>query len=242
MNHALSVGFFLSASLSMTAQDRTGEVQEIAPGVYFHQGDIEKGHCNQGWVMFENFVLVIDGNYPSGAEISADGRQLILTDTSDGQSDILALSVHGDRTAKPVLAMAFDEIQPSLSPDGRRLAYVSNESGHNEVYVQAYPELGAKTLISTDGGKEPVWSTDGTELFYRNGDDVLAVRVDSPSPGKPEVLFRRAFRVGSDDLVERQYDVSPDGRYFVMVQRGGSNQFNVVLNFLDEIEEKIQTR
>ena len=51
------------------SQDRIGEVQEIAPGVYFHQGDIEKGHCNQGWVMFESFVLVIDGNYPSGAEI-----------------------------------------------------------------------------------------------------------------------------------------------------------------------------
>ncbi len=69
MNRALFVSFFLSASLSVASKDRTGEVQEIAPGVYFHQGDIEKGHCNQGWVMFENFVLVIDGNYPSGAEI-----------------------------------------------------------------------------------------------------------------------------------------------------------------------------
>ncbi len=125
---------------------------------------------------------------------------------------------------------------------GRPATLAHVKSGRNEVYVQAYPELGAKTLISTDGGTEPVWSTDGTELFYRNRDDVLAVRVDSPSPGKPEMLFRRAFRVGSDDLGERQYDVSPDGRHFVMVQRGRSNQFNVVLNFLDELEEKIQAR
>lgn len=69
MNRVLGVGFFLSVTLSTAAQDRIGDVQEIAPGVYFHQGDIDKGHCNQGWVMFENFVLVIDGNYPSGAEI-----------------------------------------------------------------------------------------------------------------------------------------------------------------------------
>lgn len=56
------------AALGAYAQDRVGEVQELAPGVFFHQGDIEKGHCNQGWVVFDRFVLVVDGNYPSGAK------------------------------------------------------------------------------------------------------------------------------------------------------------------------------
>ncbi len=63
--------------------------------------------------------------------------------------------------------------------------------------------------------------------------------MDSPSPGKPEILFRRAFRVGDEVQQERQYDVSPDGGHFVMVQRGGSNQFNVILNFRDELEQKM---
>ena len=69
MNRAAAMTAVLLFAQSAWTQDLIGKVQEIAPGIYFHQGDIEKGHCNQGWVMFEKFVLVIDGNYPSGAEI-----------------------------------------------------------------------------------------------------------------------------------------------------------------------------
>ena len=64
----MAVAIFAVFIPSIASQDRIGEVQELAPGVYFHQGDLEKGYCNQGWVVFENFVLVIDGNYPRGAE------------------------------------------------------------------------------------------------------------------------------------------------------------------------------
>ena len=80
--------------------------------------------------------------------------------------DIWTLSLEGDRRPHPFLQTPFNEQYPDLSPDGRWLAYVSNQSGRVEVYVQPYPGPGARQQISVDGGTAPAWSRDGRELFY----------------------------------------------------------------------------
>jgi eukaryotic-like serine/threonine-protein kinase len=131
---------------------------------------------------------------------------------------------------------------PHFSPDGRWVAYRSNETGANEVYVAPYPGPGAKIPISTGGGATPRWSQDGRELFYRtqNPNQVLAVDVQtSPSfrAGTPKVLFEEK---GS---YTGFYDVSPDGKRFLMIKRPGAaqglnNQVTVVLNWFEELRRR----
>jgi Tol biopolymer transport system component len=82
--------------------------------------------------------------------------------------DIWILSMEGDRNPEPFLKTRFNEFQPALSPDGKRLAYVSNESGSDEIYATPFPGPGGKSQISTDGGREPAWAPSGRELFYRD--------------------------------------------------------------------------
>jgi serine/threonine-protein kinase len=138
----------------------------------------------------------------------------------------------------PFLVTRFNEGMLRFSPDGRYVAYVSDESGQQEVYVQPYPGPGERTIVSTDGGREPVWSRDGRELFYRNGDRMMAVPVrtgDTFTAGKPALLFsgRYAF-----DLLH-DFDVSPDGRRFLMIQEdeeASRPRFHIVLNWFSELE------
>ncbi len=108
---------------------------------------------------------------------SRDGRWLILrTATTSGSPDLLGLKT-GDTTVVPLVASPAVELFPALSPDGRWLAYASNESGTFEVYVRPFPETAsAKWQVSTAGGNEPAWSSTGRELFYINakGDMVSA--------------------------------------------------------------------
>ncbi len=127
-----------------------------------------------------------------------------------------------------------------FSPDGHFLAYVSDESGRREVYVQPYPGPGGKLTISTDGGQEPVWSADGRELFYRNGNQMLAVAIRTEptfSAGKPRLLFEGNYQL--DAVGHPFYDVSPDGQRFLMVRpKGGGapTQLYVVLNWGEELK------
>jgi len=126
------------------------------------------------------------------------------------------------------------------------MAYVSNESGRAEVYVQPYPGPGAKRQISTEGGNEPVWARDGEELFYRNGDQMMAVEVTTEptfSASTPRLLFEGNFQPSSGNLAN--YDVTPDGQRFVMIQLGGTDseasQINVVLNWFEELKQRVPT-
>jgi Tol biopolymer transport system component len=107
--------------------------------------------------------------------------------------------MEGERREEPFLQTEFDEYHPMISPDGRWLAYVSNESGQLEVYGQPFPEGGRKWLISTAGGDEPLWAPDGRELFYRDGDKLMVVSVETEpelSPKSPRVLFEAPTLVG----------------------------------------------
>ena len=124
------------------------------------------------------------------------------------------------------------------SPDGRWIAYASDESGRWEVYVEQYPGPGVKTMISTEGGFQPVWSRDGKELFYRSGDKMIAAIIEKQPEfrvTKIEELFEGKYLCRVN---RRDYDVAPDGR-FLMIQKSQASRplgINVVLNWLGELK------
>ena len=143
----------------------------------------------------------------------------------------------------PVLATEFNEDAPAFSPNGRYIAYVSNQSGRYQVYVVSYPE-GEVFRISTDGGEEPVWSRDGRELFFRHGIRFLSVAItDDPefqtstSTKLHEQPFDRSgYGFGS------YYDVSLDGERFVVVADRSTTEFKVVFNWFQELERLAPTK
>ena len=142
----------------------------------------------------------------------------------------------------------FNEHTGMLSPDDRWLAYVSDDSGREEVYVTPFPGPGGRQPISTDGGSEPVWSRDGRELYYRNGEALMAVTITTEPQliaGKPTLLFADPYRSGVDGGGNpgSNYDVTPDGR-FVMIRGEESlkaTQIVVVLNWFEELERLLPT-
>jgi Tol biopolymer transport system component len=177
---------------------------------------------------------------------SPDGQLLVFHASASGnQRDILVLRL-SDRKAEPFLGTPFNEGGARFSPDGRWVAYVSDESGRPEIYVQPYPGPGGKWQVSTDGGTEPAWNRNGRELFYRSGNKMMAVEtMTSPSfsAGKPRVLFEGEYAVTEYPQLGSDYDVSADGQRFLMVKetaRTVSNeQINVVLNWLEELKRRV---
>ena len=151
------------------------------------------------------------------------------------------------RKAQPFLQTKFNEAAPQFSPDGHWLAYVSDESGRKEIYVQPYPGPGGKWQISTEGGAEPTWNRNGRELFYRSTDKMMAVNIATqPSfvVSKPKVLFEGQYVPTSPTSLT--YDVSPDGQRFLMLKPSESaevapTQIDVVLNWFEELKQKVPT-
>ncbi len=176
---------------------------------------------------------------------SPDGRTFVFAEQHPtSPRDVLMVPMAGDRKPVPVLNGPYNEWQPSISPDGRWLAYVSDESGRNEVYVQGYP-TGGKWLVSTGGGIEPVWARNGRELFYRDGANVMVVAVASGatfSAKKPEALFADQFERNTDSA---NYDVSPDGQRFVMVQEDVATarptHLNIIQNWFESLSSLAKT-
>jgi eukaryotic-like serine/threonine-protein kinase len=188
---------------------------------------------------------------------SSDGKTLVLMDQAvRGEaaptlgSHIGALSIEGDRKWKPLLQEKLYEAHPQISPNGRWMAYESWESGQSEVYVRPFPEVGTgKWLVSTSGGWDPLWSHDGRELFYRNGNSVIAVDVQTEptfKAGKPKLLFQGANFSGGG----HRWDLSPDSKRFLMLKEpqstpsaGGSpRKINIVLNWLEELKQRVPTK
>lgn len=122
-----------------------------------------------------------------------------------------------DRTTSPLLATTFDESAPALSPDGRYVAYVSDESGRLEVYVTTFPKAGAKVRISTSGANWPLWRRDGRELFLVGLDGtVVAVPVTESQGALQAGMPRRLFQTSFNLFAARPYDVSADGKRFIV--------------------------
>ena len=175
------------------------------------------------------------------ASWSPDGKFLSFVDIRpESGADIWVLSMEGDRTPEPFLLTGFNEDFPMFSSNGRWVAYQSDESGRNEVYIQPFPGGGGKRQVSTEGGTFPVWNPNGRELFYRNGDRMMVVAVETDGEltlGKPRLLFERRSLLAS-------YDVMPDGQRFVMIEESeelAPTQLILVQNWFEELKRLVPT-
>jgi tRNA A-37 threonylcarbamoyl transferase component Bud32/Tol biopolymer transport system component len=176
---------------------------------------------------------------PDGGILLFDVLSLANPDPSDTGWDIYALPLGGERKAYAFLQTRFDERSARFSPNGRWVAYHSNESGSSEVFVRPYPGPGSKWQISPEGGTGPHWSQNDRELFYRNGDKMMAVTVETKPTfraGRPRTLFE-------GQLLE-SYDADFDGKRFLMIKRdpaeSGPTRVNVILNWFEEVKRRVQ--
>jgi serine/threonine-protein kinase len=189
-------------------------------------------------------VVLTRTEYLNMSDWTPDGATLLYTvNTIDAGHDIWRVALAGNREPQPLLQSRFDEQGPALSPDGRWLAYSSDESGLRQVFVQAFPGLGSKVQVSVDGGDQPVWSRSGRELFYRREDEMMAVPVQAGAAfhsGPPRLLFSRrylAFRQRPDTV----YAAAADGRHFLMIERieGYEPRLTMVLHLADELRRRL---
>jgi len=171
------------------------------------------------------------------------GRYTVLRTegTAAGTRHLLVVENGKDTIPRILIESPFDHYAPTLSPDGRWLAYVSQESGLGEVYVRPFPNVAdARYAVSVGGGQEPLWRRDGKELFYRTArGDMYAVPVTPGATfvhGSPKLLFTNGSL--APDTYHRAYDVSPDGTRFLMINSGGGDapSLNVIFNWRAELE------
>ena len=174
-----------------------------------------------------------------------DGRVLVSMGVKGQQRDIYLMTLDGPRKSEPLIQGPANELWAEVSPDGRWLVYDSDESGQFEVYVRPFPDAyrGSRWQVSAAGGRQPVWSRDGRELFYRDFSGALmSVPVAAGpgfAPGRPVRLFEGTGYLGAGAQGGgRTYDVSPDGSRFLMVRIGGQSTtpLVVVLNWFEELE------
>ena len=178
-----------------------------------------------------------------GYEWSADGKYLV----GSGQGKLWYLRAQGGGSSFEKVMFfdtPFNAVSPDLSPDAKFLAYESNESGQYEVYVQPFPQGGAKSQVSTDGGSQPRWRGDGKEIFYVEGSTLMAVSVTtspvfSPAAAQPLFEDKTAFAGRG-----QQYDVTPDGQRFVVIETLGDadagQAIHVVENWYEEFRGRQQ--
>jgi Tol biopolymer transport system component len=168
-------------------------------------------------------------------DASPDGRFLIYDTGNTGSADLWLLPLAAESKPVPFLVRPFIDVQARISSDGRWIAYSSNESGRQEVYVQDFPTPTAKWRVSTAGGGEPMWRADGKEIFFLSGRAFMAadVQIDGPAfrSGVPRILFETDVDKAN---VRNRYVVSPDGQRFLVVgddQQAAPGLITVVVNW-----------
>jgi len=154
--------------------------------------------------------------------------------------DIWLLNFENGRKSEQFLHTRFNEYHPMLSPDGRWLAYTSDESGQPEVYVRSFPTGSGKWHISTDGGQQPLWARDGSEIYYRNSGKIMAVKIETDASflaQKPVLLFKNQSDTREmNPFGSPNYDVHPDGKFLLIKPDPISplRQINITLNWFEE--------
>ncbi|MCX6069420.1 MAG: hypothetical protein NTU91_00970, partial [Chloroflexi bacterium] len=158
-----------------------------------------------------------DGRYATFNQMEVDGTR----------GDIWMLPMQGDRTPQPFVKSKFTEGSARFSPDGNWVAYCTDESGRNEVFVQPWPGPGPKIQVSSEGGTDPIFSRDGKELYYRNGNKMMVVAITAQPvfrASKPQLLWEGSYShgmsasCGPPGTTEANYDVTSDGQRFLMVK------------------------
>lgn len=188
-------------------------------------------------------------------QFTADGRLLVSGDVPGRGRDVFALALDGSGREEPIVHESGNEVNAHISPDGHWIVYDSDQTGQYEIYVRPYPDAysGPARRISAAGGRQPMWSRDGREIFFRDFEGaMLAVPVRLQpgfSAGEPERLFPNARYWGSGRIMSgRTFDLSPDGRRFLMIklepdQVGeGQGGLVVVLNWFDELQRLVPAR
>src|SRR5688572_8819086 len=176
-----------------------------------------------------------DLDYP--AVVGPDGDTVIIhRSTEDTSFNILSMSLRDPSKTKSLLQTRAYESGARLSPDGRWMTYVSNETGRNEVYMVPFPPSGERELVSTGGGTQAVWNPNGREIFYRIDDKMMSVDViTSPTLqlSSPRLLFEARYAYGAGITISN-YDISRDGQRFIMVKpESGAGRLNVMLNWFE---------
>ena len=191
------------------------------------------------------------------SQVSKDGQWLLGRKGGQvnqaGARDIGAMRIGVDSALAPLIATSYDESEIALSPDGRWLAYVSDETGRPELFIRPFPDVGrARTQVSTSGGVAPLWTRDGRELFFLNGDrEMVVVPVASGAElrlGEQRVLFRLdedTYPAGREYYTP--YDISPDGQRFIMAKRVRERGVRevplfITLNWFDELRRQLQAK
>ena len=170
--------------------------------------------------------------------VSPDGQSLIF---KEGQA-LSVLPLAGDRKSRLFFETTSNTAGAEFSPDGRWLAYASDESGRNEIYVRPFPSGTGRWQISTEGGAQPLWSRSG-EIFYRDGDKTMAVQIATQpavTVGKPRLLFEKPYvTIGGSN----SSGMTPDGQRFLMLKAGEeeqeASQINVVLNWSEDLKRRV---
>jgi eukaryotic-like serine/threonine-protein kinase len=192
--------------------------------------------------------------------LSRDGKILAVQEilgTGLG-ADIGMLSMEGKREIKELLQEKYFEADAQISPDGRYVAYQSDESGKGEIYVRTFPDVNrGKWQVSSDGGNSPLWSPDGRELFYRSGDATMAVEVETDPTfkrGNPKILFRGTYYSNSlmEKMVWNPWDIHPNGKKFLMIKppastgaasaEGGPRKINIIINWFEELKARVPVK
>ena len=190
---------------------------------------------------------LLTGSYDhyTGA-VSRDGKTFAFSLAVPGGGEIWTVPLQGERVATPYFSNGFNLGHPTLSPDGRWMAYDSDESGQGvDVFIQSYPDSKVKRLkVSPAHGSEPMWTQGGRELVYREGDKVIAVSIDlaTGASGPPRVLFSGPYPDNPGWTRPRSYDVTPDGERFLLTKLPGEQarpRIMVVLNWFEELRARV---
>jgi len=189
-----------------------------------------------------------DGGFPTSFVPDRSGL-VVFGGRGAGSDDIALVPLDGVGEVRVLLEASADERHPEISPDGRWLAYVSNESGTDEVYVRPFPDVNAGGLWEIsggDGGTEPLWARDGEELFFRRNGAVLGVRIQPGSGfshGNPEIIFEGPYPQEING--GRSYDISPDGKRFLMLASvadpSAAPRIVIVQNWVEELKRLVPT-
>jgi len=191
-------------------------------------------------------VNVFDARRIFGAEWAPRGDWLLFRtdDQAVGNADIMGIRPGIDTVARSFVATPAQELAPAISPDGRWLAYTSDQTGRREVFVRPFPETDRATYqVSATGGGEPLWSRDAHELFYRDDRGyIVSVPISAGATferGAARVLFDASSYESIP--VQRNYDVTADGQRFVMIRPDAAraNRIVVVFGFVDEVRAKV---
>ncbi len=215
-----------------------GSNRDGAPGIYRRNAD--------GSGETERLFTARDAQDLIANSWSPDGETLVVVIRDDNQNDLAHLSVADEPALTSLTESDVLETRADLSPDGNWIAYSSTRSGRNEIYVERFPDLGARQLISTDGGRQPRWSPDGRELFYLTDDAsrVMVVPIEAGiqlSVGIPDTVIEGLFW---DFRGRSSYDVAPDGR-LVIIRRGAeetvgaSPGITVAINWFEELKARV---